>query len=287
MKTYVKAMNAFENPLTLPTEMLNKYSKENLENQFIVLNKSNFMTEINKATNGYYLLAEDVVLDSTKTWGHNSQQLFTGTLDGDGHTISNLTIGNSSGLFYQVAGATIKNLAITNAIITGNQSGVLAKAFMPTDGADINTTIEKVFISATLNDEYNDKDYIGGIAGQSSFSGCDLNNVVINLNALKNNDCGFVAGFSRRSINATNCYFIGGNGQITGYRANFVPTVNGTGISTEAGLKYSNATNNVNVNVYADINAFNTAFSGLTLTKEISAWCAKYFTSTPTQGSIE
>jgi hypothetical protein len=267
--------------------MLNKYSKEDLENQFIVLNNSNFMTEINEATNGYYLLAEDVVLDSTKTWGHNSQQLFTGTLDGDGHTISNLTIGDSSGLFYQVAGATIKNLAITNAIITGNQSGVLANAFMPTDGADINTTIENVFISATLRDEDNDTDYIGGIAGVSSFSGCNLNNVVINLNALKNNDCGFVAGFSRRDINATNCYFIGGNGQITGYRANFVPTVNGTGISTEAGLKYSNATNNVNVNVYADINAFNTAFSGLTLTKEISAWCAKYFTSTPTQGSIE
>ena len=238
---------------------------------------------LKEATDGYYVLKDDINMTGI-TYAANSK-IFTGTFNGVGFEISNLTIGNSSGLFYQVAGATIKNLAITNAIITGNQSGVLANAFMPTDGADINTTIENVFISATLSDEDDDTDYSGGIAGVSSFSGCDLNNVVINLNALKNNDCGFVAGFSRWSINATNCYFIGGNGQITGYRANFLPTVNGTKISTEAGLKYSNATNNVNV--YDDINAFNTDFSGLTLTKEISAWCAEYFTSTPTQGSIE
>jgi hypothetical protein len=247
-----------------------------------LLDDTNIST-LKEATDGYYVLKDDINMTGI-TYAANSKT-FTGTFNGVGFEISNLTIGDSSGLFYQVAGATIKNLAITNAIITGNQSGVLANAFMPTDGADINTTIENVFISATLSDEDNDTDYIGGIAGVSSFSGCDLNNVVINLNALKNNDCGFVAGFSQRFINATNCYFIGGNGQITGYREGYLPTVNGTGISTEAGLKYSDATNKVNV--YADINEFNTAFSGLTLTKEISAWCAKYFTSTPTQGSIE
>jgi hypothetical protein len=246
-----------------------------------LLDDTNIST-LKEATDGYYVLKDDINMTGI-TYAAKSKT-FTGTFNGVGFEISNLTIGHSSGLFYQLYGATIKNLAITNAIITGNQSGVLANAFSR-DGDYINTTIENVFISATLNDEDNDTDYSGGIAGTSSATGCDLNNVVINLNALKNNDCGFVAGFSRCGINATNCYFIGGNGQITGYRANFVPTVNGTGISTEAGLKYSDATNKVNV--YADINEFNTAFSGLTLTKEISAWCAKYFTSTPTQGSIE
>ena len=63
---------------------------------------------------------------------------FYGQLDGDGHTIYNLH-GNS--LFYDLDGATVKNLKIENASIYGdNAQGIMAFSF-------IDAVVENVAIS--------------------------------------------------------------------------------------------------------------------------------------------
>ncbi len=69
--------------------------------------------EIQTATNGYYLLTEDIDM-SGKSWAP-SNNTFTGTIDGNGHKITNFASPSSGhmGLIqYSGAGATIKNLDI-------------------------------------------------------------------------------------------------------------------------------------------------------------------------------
>ncbi len=89
---------------------------------------------------GNYVLGADIAAGGTSTWNANSgfspigdiTTLFTGTLDGLGHTISGLTISRTStnlvGLFgYTSTASVIKNVGLTSGSVTGqNYVGSLA-----------------------------------------------------------------------------------------------------------------------------------------------------------------
>ncbi len=86
-----------------------------------------------------FALSSDINASDTSTWnsvgggvyagfrpiGSSGPGLFTGTFDGLGHTISNLTINRPNvtnvGLFGGISG-TIRNIALTSATVTGNNS---------------------------------------------------------------------------------------------------------------------------------------------------------------------
>ncbi len=274
-KAYVEALNASENAITLPTDLLKKYSKSDIEDKFILLTKSNF-ADLATATDGYYLLTDDITIgtDEGEVSYPTPSVTFKGTLDGNGHTISNLSVGDAKGgLFATLSGATIKNLAIVNATIAEgySQSGIIAQT--TSTGTH---TIENVFVSGSMVGKSTaDGQWNGGIIGKGWNGTLALKNVIVKLADCADDDVttGFVCGFTRgnQPITLENCYFIGGNGQTSGVRA---------GNYTEYIMEGSK-------NIYTDVSAFNEAYSELTLTEKLSAWCDKYLKSTPAQSSID
>ncbi|WP_276358068.1 S-layer homology domain-containing protein [Cohnella caldifontis] len=72
-------------------------------------------------TNTFYKLGNDITFEDDQVWqpvGKDLSSYFQGTLDGDGHTIRNLTIDNSTdaniGLFGILFNGTVKNLKLEN-----------------------------------------------------------------------------------------------------------------------------------------------------------------------------
>lgn len=93
-----------------------------------LINSSNIATLLT-ATSGTFVLTEDIDMSTAYTdndgvWASTAN--FTGTLNGNGHTISNLN--TTTGLFAQFNGGTIKNLALTNIATTGS-IGVIATGY--------------------------------------------------------------------------------------------------------------------------------------------------------------
>ena len=73
---------------------------------------------------GHYILTKDIDLKDVAFPGIGSERApFTGTFDGDGHTISNLSISldgeDNVGMFRVIKGATIKNLRLDNVTVSG------------------------------------------------------------------------------------------------------------------------------------------------------------------------
>ena len=90
---------------------------------------------------------------------------FMGTLDGQGYTISNLTITrtvSNTGLFRSTSGATIKNFTLSNAVISSTQYFVGALTGFDSG----NTTISKVGVtSSTISSTYTGGVFMGGLVG--------------------------------------------------------------------------------------------------------------------------
>ncbi|ACF14322.1 filamentous haemagglutinin family outer membrane protein [Chloroherpeton thalassium ATCC 35110] len=99
----------------------------------------------------------------------NDATKFTGSYDGDGHTIDGLYINrsiNNIGLFGYTDGATIKNLGLTNADITGNQC---VGAFVGYH--DNSASISECYVAGSISGSYS----VGGLIGindTSTVSNC-------------------------------------------------------------------------------------------------------------------
>lgn len=142
-------------------------------------------TQLNQMRNAkaaYYQLMADIDIadwidENTPTEGWNpvgnASEVFSGTLDGNGYTISGLWINRSStnyiGLFGYISGATIQDLTIEAGKIVGAEYvGTLA-------GYVASSTLTNLAIKA--DELINSGNYTGGIAGYasaSSFSDVDL-----------------------------------------------------------------------------------------------------------------
>ena len=138
-----------------------------------------------------------------KPIGQTGKTTFQGVFDGQGYTISNMTVNNtdtsencSSGFFGWIedhgVGIMIKNTKFDNAYVEGNHNvGVVVGYIYGTiDGCEVsNSTI----IAHNANDDANG-DKVGGIAG---FVGEDAfidNNKVVNCEINGNRDIGGIAG---------------------------------------------------------------------------------------------
>ncbi len=73
-----------------------------------IITQANAATAIPAATDGYYVLGEDI--DLTGFTGGTGT--ITGVFDGQGHTISNFTSAAGNGIWNNVNGATIKNIKV-------------------------------------------------------------------------------------------------------------------------------------------------------------------------------
>lgn len=166
------------------------------------------LLQIGKHTDAYYRLTDNIDMDLL-TQGWTPIENFTGTLDGAGHTITNLNISGSDsrvGLFAMInEGGTVKNLTIADATLTLTSSNAYA-GFIA--GETMQATIDSVHVVystiASPSDSYDA--VIGGLVGRatyytdatrSSFSGT--------IDAAGANSVGGIYGASRTSSDVIAC----------------------------------------------------------------------------------
>ena len=188
-------------------------SGEGEESRCIIITTEAELKAMSNDLSADYKLGNDIVLtedwtpigsfvaDETVNDGETPDETyaFTGTFDGDGHTISNLTIdGNiSAGLFGCVANGTVKNLTIKDATVSGS---CMAAAVI---GYAYHSTVENVTLTASEGKtnaitgsalEYEGygemaPNMVAGIVGagmDSNIKNCTVNNTNLNVTGLGN-----------------------------------------------------------------------------------------------------
>ncbi len=153
----------------------------------------------------YYRLGANIDLSSISNWTPIGTQSnpFKGTFDGNGKTISNMTIDNSSGIFQglfgKIDGAVIEKLGVTDvALITFNNSGGIA-------GFVTSSSITNCYTTGSVRGT---SYVIGGIAGYVS-----TNSTISNCYSTCNvtGGSGYAGGIAGQlsSSSVLNCYATG------------------------------------------------------------------------------
>ncbi|MBO5059841.1 MAG: S-layer homology domain-containing protein [Clostridia bacterium] len=125
---------------------------------------------------GHYILTKDITIDLPwKTIC--AKNGFSGSLDGDGHTIYSLNLKSEAGMFSNITGGTVRNLTLRD-----------VKASLGTSGAILTACNYGYIINCKIYGKIDTKKsgYVGGIAGENhgEIDGCD---VVIDININNNN----------------------------------------------------------------------------------------------------
>lgn len=183
--------------------------KDSVVNEFKYYNRIGSFEELKNLNNSSqdFLLTADIDL-AGENWKPISG--FSGTLDGGGHKIKNLTINSVNdsnlGLFGTLKG-TVKNLTVENAQITSRGDAGTAGIVAGTN----NGRIDGVTVSGTINPLYYNN--VGGVVGYNNNS--VVSNCTNDATVLGKNNVGGIAG--KFIINGNN-YGFGNlnNGEITG-----------------------------------------------------------------------
>ena len=141
------------------------------ENPFLVKTEAD-LTKLAEFVNagetlaGYYLkLENDIVLNGAFTQIGSRTKVFSGVFDGNGKTISNMTLEGDVylGMFAILKGATVKNLTIEGTVVgTRGVNGLLAGQLQT------GTTVENVTVKGSVSGNGSD---VGGIAGDTVKNG--------------------------------------------------------------------------------------------------------------------
>lgn len=145
--------------------------------------------------------------------GQTGATQFQGTFDGQRHTISNLKINNTdeggncaTGLFGWLNSATVKNINISGATITGHHNVGTIAGYLETAGCTIEgCTVENATISCTsVNSEANG-DKCGGIVGYAGNAGVIVKDCVVRNSSISaGRDAGQVVG-AAKTENVVGC----------------------------------------------------------------------------------
>ena len=149
--------------------------------------------------------------------GNSAKKYFSGTFDGGGFALKNLTIDTNAdklGLFGYIYGGTVKNLTLENFSVTNNFNNAFASTGALTGYAETAAIKNVTVIGATITAS---KGYVGGLAGTAE-SGSKINNCYAsnagaqgsgnNINAAKLVTLGKTADFTDVTISG-NYYTLG------------------------------------------------------------------------------
>lgn len=115
--------------------------------------------------NGNYVLTQDITLSDEWTPIGTSANPFKGTLNGQGHTIIGLTVGNGANndannnqaFFGFTNGATVKNIGFTSAVVKGYKQAAIVVA------QATSSTLSNIYVSGVVTGY----DHVGTIAGDA------------------------------------------------------------------------------------------------------------------------
>lgn len=184
------------------------------------------------------VLTADIVLDSNEAWtpiGPNTSGAYTGTFDGNGHTISGLNVSGAlinAGLFGVVTGGTIKNLTVAGKV-SPSTSQCIAGGIV---GHALNATIKNCSNHCSVTGIVGS--FIGGIAGFNT-SGAIID--CYNVGTISGINYAEVSGgiVGSNSGTISNCYNVG---KVSG--GDHVGEIAGDNFGTVENCYYLNATNN-------------------------------------------
>ena len=203
------------------------------------------------ATNltGHYVLTQDITLsDAEWTPIGTSDHPFTGTLDGQGHTIKGLTVGNGANndanknkaFFGFTNGATVKNIGFTSAVVKGHEQAAIVVA------QATSSTLSNIYVSGVITGH----DHVGTIAGDArgtTDKPTTITNCVSTAAALSTeHQGGGIAGWTNNSIFSYNIAYgavtapNNGAGGITGMVDNDGKTEYTSNLSAAPYIKGSN-----------------------------------------------
>ena len=172
-------------------------------------------TDASYPLNGSYVLADDINLEGNANNAWKSIGNFTGTFDGDGHTISGLYLNSSSigradrglGLFTSVGqGGTVENLTVEG-VIDGTNAGVgIGGIVGKNNGGIISNCTSIVDITGSVESN------VGGIVGSSesgTIENC-CNTGSINVTGSVDSNVGGIVGLAgnpngRVTVTVENC----------------------------------------------------------------------------------
>ena len=200
-----------------------------------LINMVKMVDESTEFAGAYYKMTESLDLKGVEFNGIASVNPFTGTFDGTGHVLKNVSIDNgevaNTGVFHQTDGATIKNLGIESGMIEGGNSvgGIV--------GLATETTLLNCFNAATV---YGYRD-VGGLAGGMTYSYV-YNCFNKGLIRIANKVLGGLVGSASAYTDFKNCYNIGNvysstyTGQLVGWTTD-TPTFENVYYDKEAAVR--------------------------------------------------
>ncbi len=188
----------------------------------------------------YYIQTADIDASSTSTWNSgtgwspigNTAPYFTGTYNGNGHTINGLYINRAvsvMGLFGTATGGTITNLGVINVNITGGHN---TAALVGSNGS----TISNCYSTGTIIGYQ----YTGGLVGQGS----NVSNCYSSCSVTGSATSGGLIGRGTGTIK--NCYSTGNVTRKSGYGSTEIGGFMGSGAAT---IQYCFSTGSV---IYTD-----------------------------------
>ena len=191
--------------------------------------------------NDNYVLTQDITLsDAEWTPIGTSDRPFTGTLDGGGHTIIGLTVGNGANdnkaFFGFTKDATVTNIGFTSAVVKGHNQAAIVVAQAKS------STLSNIYVSGVVTG----RDHVGTIAGDAR-DNTTITNCVSTAAALSTeHQGGGIAGWTNNSIFSYNIAYgavtapINGAGGITGMVDNSGKTEYTSNISAAPYIKGGN-----------------------------------------------
>lgn len=220
--------------------------------QIATLNNLYWVTQNSVHWNKYFIQTTNIDASTTNTWNAgagfnqigNSSTRFTGSYDGQGHTISNLYISragtNYIGLFGWVnPPAVIKQLGVLNASIVGGVGTGCLIGYISGGGS---VTVQKCYSSGAATGTY----ACGGLIGVADIGTISLSYSTATANISSGvSECGGFIGENRAAI--SNCYatgnvsstpsFTGGGGFAGANYGGSITNCFSTGTITGAGTK--------------------------------------------------
>lgn len=192
-------------PLVLATALLTSVSA--FAQTEIKISTEAQLKAIANNLSGTYVLENDITLSGDEwTPIGTSDHPFTGTLDGNGKTINGLTVGNGAdndsnndkAFFGFTNGATVKNIAFTNAVVKGSKQAAIVVA------QATSSTLSNIYVSGVVTGW----DHVGTIAGDArgtTGNPTQITNCVSTAAALSTkHQGGGIAGWTNNSIFSNN-----------------------------------------------------------------------------------
>ena len=171
-------------------------------NSYSIIDDVTELQAMSSNLSGKYVLGSDIDASATAGWnagaGFNPVSIFSGTLDGLGHEVSQLYINRPSqttvGMFGKTSGATIKNIGLLNVNISGaDDVGALIGDMTVNGGSSL---LERVYASGQVTASGG---YVGGLLGLAeTYSGnsyITIRNSYSSVNVQANNRVGGLMGW--------------------------------------------------------------------------------------------